>query len=131
MCLPPLSTMKDSISLRAEAGTLVTAVPLGLGTVLNRWMYSAVDIGPSWDIVKLAAVASYKIIGFHPSFQGSQGHKAEDTQPFLCPLTAGHGGGWFNIESLSFAEKGDMHGKTAYSRDLIYCSQRTNIQVTP
>lgn len=81
--------------------------------------------------MKLAALASYETIGFHPSFHGSQDHKAEDAQPFLCPLTAGNGGRWFSTESLSFAEKGDTHVKTSYGRELIYCCQRTNIQVIP
>lgn len=63
--------------------TLFTPIPLELGMVLNWWMHYAVDAGPFWNRMQLAAIANYKTIGFHPSLHNSQDHKAEDTQPFL------------------------------------------------
>lgn len=48
-----------------------------------------------------------------------------------CPLTSGNRGSCSNPESpSSFAEKGNTHVKTAYSRELIYCYQRTNAHVS-
>lgn len=48
-----------------------------------------------------------------------------------CPLTSGNRGSCSNTESTSsFAEKGNTHVKTAYSRELIYCYQGTNAHVS-
>lgn len=98
-------------------------------------MHSAVDAGPSWSRVQLAAIASYESAGFPPSFHDPQDHKAKDTQPFLIiprvPTYSWKWDSWSHSESpFSFAEKGDPHGKTAYSRGLIYCYQRTNAHVS-
>lgn len=93
-------------------------------------MHSAVDAGPFWNHIQLATIANYKTIGFHPSLHDSEDHKAEDTQPFLIiPQVPTFSWKWgqSNTESpLSFAEKGNTHVKTVYSRELIYCYQRTN-----
>lgn len=98
-------------------------------------MHSAMDAGSSWNRMQLAAIANYKAIGFHPSLHDPKDLKAKDTQPFLIipqvPTYSWKWGSWSSTESsLSFAEKGDSHVKTAYSRELIYCYQRTNAHVS-
>lgn len=79
------------------------------------------DAGPSRNLVQLGCTDQLEDRWLHLGFHDPKDHEAEDMKPFpvtcRCPLTSGNGGSWSHTGSpFSFADKGDTHVKTAYSR---------------